>query len=220
VVRPGVPLLRGGRGRDDWYRSSRRRPEGGRPDSLLMTFPKPLRSPTLARVALLAGGCTVFALVASACGPPATSLSATTTTSITHASAGKVGSTQTLNDGTGDTIAVTLLKFEDPAQPDGRRDDPPAGDELAEVLFEVKTVSGTFTDDAETAVAVVGANGDTYSADSAKLFGCAPFASGQFSLATGHSLTGCIAVPLPRTVKPSKVEYDAGYVGTTGIWNP
>jgi hypothetical protein len=134
--------------------------------------------------------------------------------------AGQVGSKFTLNDGTGDTIDVTLLKFEDPATPASKADAPPAGDNLAEVLITITGVSGTYKDAASTAVAVIGSDHNVYSAGPERLAGCTSFKPGEFTLVAGKSLTGCVAVEIKKTVKPVKIEYDAGYVGTTGIWLP
>jgi len=140
--------------------------------------------------------------------------------STTRAKPATVGSTLTLNDGMGDTVNVTLLKFEDPAPPAGPTDAPPAGDNLAEVLIKVTGLSGTYKYDADDAVAVVGSNNQTYAGGPGRLAGCYSFESGQVSVAPGRSAIGCVAVEITKGIKAAKIEYDAGYVGTTGIWIP
>jgi hypothetical protein len=115
---------------------------------------------------------------------------------------------------------VTLLRFQDPATPARPKDAPPAGDNLAEVLIKVTGVTGTYQDQATTAVAVVGSDGQAYSAGSQSLAGCVSFKSGEFTVKAGQSVTGCVAVEIKKSIKPVQIEYDAGYVGTTGTWSP
>jgi len=169
------------------------------------------------RLAAAVSGC-VLAVAASACSGSFTVPSPTTSPPTTAAGA-TVGSTLTLNDGTGDTVDVTLLKFQDPARPTSHSDTPPPGDALVEVVIKVTGVGGTFEDDVDTAVAVVGSEGQVYAAVPGGLAGCTSFAPVQFTLTAGHSITGCVAVVVRNAVKLSKVEYDAGTVGTTGVWN-
>jgi hypothetical protein len=159
------------------------------------------------RLAGLAGGCAI-AVALAGCSSTTRSVPAT------------VGSTLTLNDGTGDTINVTLLKFQDPATPAGSADAPPAGDSLAEVLLKVTGITGTYQYSATTAVALIGSDKQTYSAGSESLIGCSGFKGGQVTVTAGHTVTGCVAVEIKKTIKAAKVEYDAGYVGTTGVWIP
>lgn len=129
-----------------------------------------------------------------------------------------VGTSLSINDGTGDTITVTLLKFEDPATPAGSNDKAPSGDELVGVVVKVTGVTGTFQEAAGTAVALLGANGQAYAAGSQRLAGCSLFAGGQITVEKGKSVTGCVAVPIKKGVKVAKIEFDGGYVGTTGDW--
>jgi hypothetical protein len=159
------------------------------------------------RLVVIAGGCVMTIAVAGCSSTP-------------PARAATVGSTLTLNDGTGDTVQVTLLKFQDPATPAGHSDEAPAGDSLAEVLVKVTGVSGTYQVDADTAVAVLGSDNQVYSAGSERLLGCTNFNSDQISVTAGHSVSGCVAVEIKKGVKPAKIEFDAGYVGTTGDWTP
>jgi len=160
------------------------------------------------RLAVLVGSC-VIAVGFAGCASTAT-----------PAKPARVGSTLTLNDGMGDTLNVTLLKFEDPATPASHVDSPPAGDNLAEVLIKVTAVSGTYQFDAIIAVAVVGSNNQVYSAGSERLVGCTDFNAGQLTVAPGRSVTGCVAVEIKKKIKAARIEFDAGYVGTTGVWIP
>jgi hypothetical protein len=165
----------------------------------------------------LATLCLVAAAI-SGCAITSSSSPTGSSTTVTTTPPSAVGATLTLNDGTGDTIKVTLLRFQDPATPATRKDAAPAGDNLAEVLIKVTGVTGTYQDEATTAVAVVGSDGQAYSAGPETLAGCTNFKAGEFTVKAGQSLTGCVAVEIKKSVKPVQVEYDAGYVGTTGTW--
>ncbi len=159
------------------------------------------------RLSVLLGAC-VMAVAVAGCS------------STTRARVARVGSTLTLNDGIGDTIRVTLLKFQDPATPASRRNAPPAGEYLAEVLIKVTGVSGTYQFVANTAVAVVGSDKQAYAAGSERLLGCTDFDSGELTVTPGHSVTGCVAVEIKKGVAAAKIEYDSGYIGSTGVWIP
>ncbi len=159
------------------------------------------------RIALSVGGF-VLALGLAGCA----------STAHGHATSG--GSTQTVNDGTGDTVQVTLLKFGDPATPAAHAAAPPAGDDLAKVRFKVAGATGKFQFNADIAIAMVGSDHQVYAAGSQHVVGCSAFPAGQLTVTPGHSITGCVAVPIKKGVAVKEIEFDGGYVGSTGTWPP
>ncbi len=165
------------------------------------------------RLTALLGSLTV-AVTLSACG----AASSTYPKGSPGGQPASVGTSLSVNDGTGDTVSVTLLKFENPATPASAAGTAPAGDQLDGVLVKVTGVTGHFQDAVGTAVALLAANGHTYPAGSQQLTGCSLFSGGEITVGPGKSVTGCVAVPITKGVKVTKIEFDAGYVGTTGDW--
>lgn len=165
------------------------------------------------RLAIVIGACVVAASL-SACG----AASSTYPKGSPGGQPAAIGTSLSVNDGTGDSVKVTLLTFENPATAASAAEGAPAGEQLDGVLVKVTGVTGTFQEAAGTAVALLGTNGHTYAAGAQGLVGCSLFPAGQIRVTVGKSVTGCVAVPITKGVKVAKIEFDAGYVGTTGDW--
>ena len=142
----------------------------------------------------------------------------TTSVPSTTQAAASVGSTLSLNDGEGDTFTVTLLQFVDPATPASSFDTAPAGDNLAEVLLKITGVTGTYSDDANSDVSVIGSDDQTYSPGFESLNGCTNFSSGAFTVTPGQSSSGCVAIEIKTSVTADTVEFSAGYGNDVGEW--
>ena len=67
--------------------------------------------------------------------------------------------------------------------------------------------------------AVVGSDGQTYSADFGTVSQCTNFTFGEFQLPTGDTATGCVVFQLPTAVTVASVQFslDAGYLDTV-VW--
>jgi hypothetical protein len=76
------------------------------------------------------------------------------------------------------------------------------------------------SEDANSDAAIVGSNGQTYTADFSSIAGYTNFNNGQINVAQGDKATGAVTFQLPTGVKASKVQWSpaAGF-GDTVQWN-
>lgn len=130
-----------------------------------------------------------------------------------------VGST--INIGGSKGLAVTLQQVIDPAQGADQFTTPDAGNRFVAAKFQiVNNGTAAFSDDANGDVTLIGSDNQSYTADFSDIAGCTNFSSGQFTLASGASATGCVNFQLPNAVKASKVQFqpNSGFSNNTGEW--
>ena len=121
-----------------------------------------------------------------------------------QAPAGVVGASFGLNDGSGNTYQVTLVKVIDPASTPG------SGKRIVGLVFRIKGTGGTLQgEDADRDAAVVGANGQDYQSDLKGVAGYGHFDDGAIQLSAGETVTGAVAVPVPSSVPVSTIQWTA-----------
>jgi len=123
---------------------------------------------------------------------------------------GTVGSQFDLQDGSGDTYRVTLVKVIDPARGAGQFSSPDSGKRFVGLVFKVKALTGSpQNEDANTDAVLVGGNGQDYSADFEDIAGYTNFDSGVIHVAQGDTVTGSVTFQVPVGVTVSKVQWSA-----------
>lgn len=156
----------------------------------------------------VAGG--VWLLALAGCTSAATTSTSLTTTSASPTTTVQpgIGATVSLNDGSGDTFTVTLLRLLQPATPARPSDAPPAQDRLVGVLVRITGTGGSYNDDARHAVTVIGSDDRTYAAGAEAIKGCAGFAhDGLFNVDSGQSVAGCVTIVINKSVRIETVEW-------------
>ena len=129
----------------------------------------------------------------------------------THpATVAKVGSYFDIQDGSGDTYRVTLVKIIDPAQSANEFLSPDSGDRFLGAVFKIKALNGSPQDeDANNDAAIVGSNGQNYSANFADIVGYTNFDHGSVHVAQGDTVTGSVTFQVPDGVKVTEVQWSA-----------
>ena len=121
-----------------------------------------------------------------------------------QAPAGRVGASFSLDEGSGNTYQVTLVKVIDPASTPG------SGKRIVGLVFRIKGTGGTLhSEDADRDAVVVGANGQDYQSDFKALNGYGHFDAGAIQLSAGQTVTGAVAVPVPDRVTVSTIQWTA-----------
>lgn len=120
---------------------------------------------------------------------------------------GPVGTPYTATDMDNNKMAVKLTKVMDPAKPADSYLGPDNGKRFVGAKFEIKGVSGTFDDDANSDAVAVGADGQTYQADFDDIAGCTNFNSGEFNVSPGQSSVGCVVFQVPNHVKVKSIQW-------------
>ena len=125
-------------------------------------------------------------------------------------SPGRIGSSFELKDGSGNLYRVTLTKVIDPATGKNQFTVPVAGKRFVGLVFRVKALTGSPRDeDANNDAAVIGSNGQNYSADFGGIAGYTNFDHGAIRVSPGETVTGSVTFQLPEDVKVSTVQWTA-----------
>jgi hypothetical protein len=142
------------------------------------------------------------------------------TTARSAAPAG-IGSYFDVQDGSGDTYRVTLDKIIDPAHGADQFTQPDNAKRFVGAVFTILAVNGSpSNEDSNSDAAIVGSNGQTYTADFSSIAGYTNFNNGQINVAQGEKATGAVTFQLPTGVKVSKVQWaPAGGFGDTVQWS-
>ena len=138
-----------------------------------------------------------------------------------QAPAGVVGATFRLNDGSGISYQVTLVKVIDPTRGADQFTTPASGKRLVGLVFRIKGLTGSPQgEDAITDAVLVGANGRDYPADPNRVAGYANFDDGAIHVTPGQTVTGAVAFQVPASVTVSTVRWTAlsGF-GPMAEWN-
>jgi hypothetical protein len=133
----------------------------------------------------------------------------------------RVGSYFDVQDSNGDNYRVTLLKVIDPAQGADEFSTPENGKRFVGIVFKIKALNGSPQDeDANDDAAIVGSNGQTYSADFDDIAGYTNFDNGTIHVAEGDAETGSVTFQVPDKVKVTEVQWTAGGgFGSTVQWD-
>ena len=111
---------------------------------------------------------------------------------------------------------ITLAKVIDPAQGADQFTTPDNGNRFVGAVFTVTALSGSpSNEDANNDAALVGSNGQTYTADFSNIAGYTNFSNGAINVAQGDTTTGAVTFQVPTSVKVSKVQWTDGGFGST-----
>ncbi len=143
--------------------------------------------------------------------------------SVAGSGSGHVGSTLALTDSSGDKTNVTLNQVIDPATgsdgpPTDASGNPTTSSYVATVVTITNTGSQPIQDDANSDAALIGSDGQDYTADFDDVSECTNFNDGEFSIEPGESTTGCVVFVLPAGVNPAKVQWTPDLGGNFGQW--
>jgi len=154
-------------------------------------------------------------------GSSSTAGSASSPAGTPKAASAKVGSYFDVQDSSGNTYRVTLVKVIDPAQGADQFNTPDNGKRFVGVVFTVKALRGSPQDeDANNDAAVVGSNGQTYTADIDNIVGYTNFSNGSINVARGETTTGAVVFQVPDRIKVTKVQWTAASgFGSTVQWD-
>jgi hypothetical protein len=131
---------------------------------------------------------------------------------------GPPGTVYQVTDSSGNVMSVTLTKVIDPAQGADQFSTPNNGFRFVGVVFTLKGVSGTFSDDANSDAAVVGANGQSYTADFNSIAGYTNFNNGEFNLTPGQTSVGAVTFQVPVGVKVASVQWGGQFGSSVATW--
>lgn len=122
----------------------------------------------------------------------------------------RIGSCFVAQDGSGDTYNVTLVKIIDPARGADQYVTPGSGKRFVGAVFKIKALSGSPQDeDADNDAALIGSDGQTYTADFADLTGYTNFSDGSIHVTQGGITVGAVAFEVPDGVKVTEVQWSA-----------
>jgi hypothetical protein len=132
---------------------------------------------------------------------------------------GPVGTVYRISDGSGHVMTVRLLRLIDPARGSDSFNSPDRGKRLVGAVFALKGISGALQDDANNDAALVGANGQTYTADFDTIARYTNFNDGEFTLRPGVKSVGAVTFQVPVGVKVASVQWtsSSGF-GSTATW--
>ncbi len=133
---------------------------------------------------------------------------------------GKLSSSFDVKDGSGNTYQITLAKVMDPAKGANQVNSPDSGKRFVGLVFRIKALSGgPQNEDANNDAALIGGNGQTYSADFDAIAGYTNFDTGVIHVAQGDTVTGAVTFQVPTGVTVSKVQWKtlSGF-GSTVEW--
>jgi hypothetical protein len=154
-------------------------------------------------------------------GTSSTAGSASSPAATAKAAPAKIGSYFDVQDGSGDTYRVTLVKVIDPARGADQFNTPDNGKRFVGVVFTINALSGSPQDEnADNDAAVVGSNGHTYTADIDNITRYTDFSNGSINVAQGDTTTGAVVFQVPDGIKVTKVQWTAASgFGSTVQWD-
>jgi hypothetical protein len=154
-------------------------------------------------------------------GNSSTAGSASSPAATHRAAPAGIGSYFDLQDASGDTYRVTLVKVIDPAQGASQFNVPDTGKRFVGAVFTIKALNGSpQNEDANNDAAVIGSNGQTYTADIDDIVGYTNFSNGSIHVAQGETTTGAVVFQVPDGIKAVRVQWSAASgFGNTVQWN-
>ncbi len=137
---------------------------------------------------------------------------------------GSIGSSFTVQDGSGNTYQVTLVKVIDPAQSADQFATLQKGDRLVGVVFKITALTGSPQgpqgEDANNDCTVVGTDGKVYNAGFDSIVGYTNFEVGVVHVTQGDWVTGAVTFQMPQYVKVAQVHWAASNgLGSIVMWN-
>ncbi len=134
-------------------------------------------------------------------------------------SGASTGSVLSFKDENGNPYQVQAVNIIDPAQGADQFTTPNAGDRFVAIVFKITdTGKNQISDDANSDASIVASNDQTYTADFDSVSECTNFNSGEYQLANGQSVTGCVVFQVPTGLSVSVVEWAPGFGENFGEW--
>ncbi len=133
---------------------------------------------------------------------------------------GKVGSAFSIQDGSGDTYQVTLLKVIDPAKSADPFMTPQPGSRIVGVVFRITALAGSPQgEDANNDATILGSDGQAYTAGFDGIAGYSNFEVGVIHVAQGGTVVGAVTFQVPQFVTIVAIRWTAdGGDGSTVQW--
>jgi NACHT domain len=133
---------------------------------------------------------------------------------------GEIGSYYDVQDVNGDKYRVTLVKIIDPGRGADEDTSPENGKRFVGAVFTMKALSGSPEDvDPNNDAAVIGSNGQTYSADLKGIAEYTNFGNAAIHLAQGETVMGSVTFQVPEPVEVAKVQWTPAGLGAMVQWN-
>lgn len=133
---------------------------------------------------------------------------------------GKIGSEFSIQDGSGDTYQVTLLKVIDPAKSADPFMTPQPGSRIVGVVFRITALAGSPQgEDANNDATILGSDGQVYTAGFDGIAGYSNFEVGVIHVAQGGTVVGAVTFQVPQFVTVVAIRWTAnGGDGSTVQW--
>jgi hypothetical protein len=132
---------------------------------------------------------------------------------------GPVGTVYRISDGSGHVMTVRLRRLIDPARGSDSFNSPDRGKRFVGAVFALQGITGALQDDANNDAALVGSNGQTYTADFDAIARYTNFNDGEFTLRPGVKSVGAVTFQVPDGVKVASIQWTASSgFGSTATW--
>ncbi len=121
---------------------------------------------------------------------------------------GKIGSSFDVQDGSGDTYLVTLLKVIDPGKSADQFVTLQHGNRLVGIVFRIAALAGSPQgEDADNDCTIIGTDGREYTANFDSIVGYSNFEVGVIHVAVGAAVVGVVTFQLPQYIKVEQVRW-------------
>jgi hypothetical protein len=133
---------------------------------------------------------------------------------------GRIGSSFSLQDGSGDTYQVTLVKIIDPGKSADQFVTLEHGSRLVGIVFRITALTGSPQgEDANNDCTVVGTNGQVYTAGFDGIVGYTNFEVGVIHVAQGDTVVGAVTFELPQYIEVAELRWAASDgLGSAVVW--
>ena len=134
---------------------------------------------------------------------------------------GVIGSYFNVQDGSGDTYQVTLVKVIDPGKSADQFVALDRGSRLVGIVFSITALTGSPQgEDANNDCTVMGSNGTVYTATFDSIVGYTNFEVGVIHAAQGDTVVGAVTFQLPQYIKVVSVRWVASDgLGSSVVWD-
>jgi len=132
----------------------------------------------------------------------------------------KIGFNYDVQDVNGNTYLVALVKVIDPAQGADHNTTPDSGKRFVGAVFTITAWDDSpHGEDANRDAAVIGGDGQIYSADINDIAGYTNFDNGSIHVAQDETVTGSVTFQVPDGIDVLKIQWAASGSGSTVQWN-
>ena len=151
--------------------------------------------------------------------PSRPSLAAASPNAPQKATKAPIGSYFDVQDGSGDTYQVALVRLIDPAHSANKSDTPNNGKRFVSAVFRIKALPGSPQDEnADIAAVLIDGNGRIYTFSISRIAGYANFDNGAIHVAQGQTVTGSVVFQVPRGVQVTEVRWTPGSFRSAVRW--